>query len=471
MALASMPRRWPARVRRCAWSLAGLTGVGALIVLSDPDLARSVVRLLTTRNELSTTLRLDQAPQLLRGFRRAVFAGSGLGATLPSGFVRDPSTPWTFELTYLQLLFEVGVIGLAVVLAPAIACIWRAARSLRGCVLRDRPLGFATLGGLAGFLLAAAGNPYLLTSVGMFTLAVFVAMAEREMAGQRGTLRARRRSGQTPNARAAAFAVVVVATVARTVKLDVPASARPLLRQPLASEPARQRLWSFAVRGARVVATPLSVLAGRIVLGSPRDVGAAPAGASYQVGDWNGHAAAFELVAGRSSLAVRVISLGGHPRLLRQASGGVPALTRGWHRDLAVTTASTGAVVAVAVDRSAATNELRLSSFAVAPRDQPRTLEETAGLGPFTPARWVLRVGSVSSSGPDIALVGAPPGAPLQIHVLTASSGYAAFGEQRVIALRGGARRPLVFLIGHRAGSPVLYAVDPSRGTVEVVWL
>jgi hypothetical protein len=492
MALASMPRRWPARLRRAAWWLAALTGVGGLVVLSDPDVARGLVRLLTSGNELSTTLRLDQAPQLLHGFGRDVFAGSGLGATLPSGFVRDPSTPWTFELTYLQLLFEVGVVGLVLVLAPAVACMWRTARSLLGSALSDRPLGFATLGGLCGFLLAAAGNPYLLTSVGMYTLAVFVALSEREMADPKGALIERTGSALAPNARLASFGAVVLAVltltalefratrtaaplgsraqpVGWTVTLQVPARARGLLRQSLASEPADQRLWSFAIGRGRVTATPLAVVGGRIDVGPARDLGPATRRAVYQVGAWHGRPAAFELIGHRSSLKVRVVSLNGHARVLAEVSGGLPALTRGWHRDLALTTASSGTTVAVAVDRSPAKNRLRLSEFAVVPGGQPRTLKETGVLGPFTPARWGVHVGSVSTAGPDLDLIGAPAGAALQIHVLTSSSDYAAFGEQRTLGLP--ARGPFAFLIGHRAGSPVLYAVDRERGTVEEIGL
>jgi hypothetical protein len=166
-----------------------------------------------------------------------------------------------------------------------------------------------------------------------------------------------------------------------------------------------------------------------------------------------------------------VIALDEHPQLLGVLSGGVPVLTRGWRRDVAVSMGKGGALEAVAVDRSSSRNRLRLSGFAISPGERPRTFEQTAALGPFPPARWMALVSSVSSPGPDLDLIGAPAGGGLQIHVLTASSNYAAFGEQRVVAPRRVGGRPPVFLIGHRLGSPVLYAIDRLRGTVEEIGL
>jgi hypothetical protein len=484
MALAAMPRGWPSRVRRAAWSVAVLAGLGGLIALTDPNLVRGFVRALTARNELSTAARLDQAPQLLSGFRRDVFAGSGLGATLPSGFVRDPSTPWTFELTYLQLLFEVGAIGLAAVLAPALSCLWRSGRSLRGAVLAERPFGFAVLGGLAGFVLAAAGNPYLLTSVGMYVLAVFVAAAERESATP-PSARGSSRGGAAVVAVAAIGVLALTALEFRApraianetvrdapaVKLAVPHSAARLLREPLAADPAGRQLWSFMDRRGSIVATPLSLVGHRLVIGALRDLGAALPLARYQVADWNGTPAAFELIPRRASLAVRVVSLSGPLRVLARTGGSLPPLTAGWSRDLAVATAASGAAEAVSVDRSTASGRFRISWFALSRSGQPRTLEETAALGPFAPRRWSVQVGSVSTPGPDIGLIGTPPGSVLQIHVLTAASNYAAFGEQRPIGVPGVRGRSLKFLVGQRDGRPVLFVIDPARGAIDEVQL
>jgi hypothetical protein len=74
-------------------------------------------------------------------------------------------------------------------------------------------------------------------------------------------------------------------------------------------------------------------------------------------------------------------------------------------------------------------------------------------------------------SGPDIGLIGTPPGGELQIRVLSASSGYAASGQHGVIALPLMPRRPLEFLISQRDGTPLVYTVDPSAGVVEELGL
>jgi hypothetical protein len=177
------------------------------------------------------------------------------------------------------------------------------------------------------------------------------------------------------------------------------------------------------------------------------------------------------MTTGRASLTVRALSLSGRRQPLDRIRGVLPQLTRGWVRYVAVGTDANGTVDAVAIDRSPIRRRMRVSWFALTPGGRPRTFERTAALGPFTPGRWVVRLGSVLKRGPDLGLIGTPPGGELQIRVLSASNGYATSGEQGVIALPLMPRRPLEYLISERSGAPVVYTVDPSVGDVEELGL
>ena len=145
----------PLPLSRKARAVAGLLVCGfliAFVVNADPSASHRAVSLVTKQNELSTSYRLEQAPQLLRGFRRHVVLGSGMGATLPSGFRRSKSEPWSFELSYLQLLFQLGVIGVVLLfVAPALA-LYRGLRSLARADPGRRVAIAAAIGGIAGLL-------------------------------------------------------------------------------------------------------------------------------------------------------------------------------------------------------------------------------------------------------------------------------------------------------------------------------
>lgn len=170
----------PMLKRAGAWIVtAGLAIV--FVVSSDPTLARSTVLGLASTNEVSTSARLDQAPQLVSGFERSPLIGSGLGATLPSGYSRDSDAPWSFELTYLQLLFQLGVLGIVTLLAAPAICILACVRAIPRLEGRGLVLAKASAAGLIGLLLTCAGNPYLMTSVGMLALALLLSFGDQAL--------------------------------------------------------------------------------------------------------------------------------------------------------------------------------------------------------------------------------------------------------------------------------------------------
>jgi hypothetical protein len=509
--VAMLPTDRLAAIRRGARVLVIVACIGVLAASADPNLARSAVRLVTARHEYSTAERLAQAPQLLTGFKRHPVLGSGLGATLPSGFTRDPSMPWSFELTYLQLLFQVGVLGLVVVLAPALIGLSRAAFGLRNARFQERPLGFAMLAGLAALLITAAGNPYLLTSVGTYALAVFLATLDREMSGNEAP--ARPRAGRLPGGGRVA-GVIYAGTTACVVALAVLEFARPhqavpgsgpappgfttlapgvaaqtmsltpaakrLLSDPLAIDAGAggpQTIWAFSSSSGTVRAIPISLVGRRALLGRPLALGKPLRGArvTYAVSRWGASRtqAAFELVRRRSAIAIDAVTLSGPARVILTARTPAIAARAGSHRDLAIVRTGARRPDLIVVDRDR-TKVLRVHVYSGASRFRRQTLDASVSLASsFSPTSWSVSVGALQTRGADLVLTGSDsrkPGAQVEAHVLLGNSKYRAFGAQTKLGLPLSSLHSLRFLIGH-GNEPTLYSINVHDGTIEKLLL
>jgi O-antigen ligase len=127
--------------------------------------------------DASAGLREQQAPKLWDAFKHNPVFGDGLGAVVRPRFVRDPAAPWSYELTYLQLLFQMGILGLLAVLALPLAVVRRGLREAGTGALRAPPLGGAMA--ILGILVASATNPYLLASFGMLCVAIGLSLVGR----------------------------------------------------------------------------------------------------------------------------------------------------------------------------------------------------------------------------------------------------------------------------------------------------
>ncbi len=108
---------------------------------------------------VSANARQEQFYALLAAWQHHPLLGSGLGS-FTTASVRDSELPWTYELTYVALLFQTGLIG---VLFYGSMITWLFARGVM--IVRATPQAAAVLvpfmTGLAGFLIANATNPYL----------------------------------------------------------------------------------------------------------------------------------------------------------------------------------------------------------------------------------------------------------------------------------------------------------------------
>lgn len=112
---------------------------------------------LTKTGEASDTPRLLQSEALIEGWMESPFVGNGSGVN--ASVVRS-ETPGTYELSYLAMLFERGIIGTVIFfLMYLVLMVW----SIR-CLKKDAinlTDTFALIIALNLFMLANATNPYL----------------------------------------------------------------------------------------------------------------------------------------------------------------------------------------------------------------------------------------------------------------------------------------------------------------------
>ncbi|MEV7819634.1 hypothetical protein AB0P27_08890 [Microbacterium oxydans] len=97
-----------------------LGGIAASFVPVVQRMATGVLSIVTgvARSD-DERVRLEQIPELWRGFLSSPLWGNGIGATV-DGFARNEDRPWAFEMQYHLLLFQVGIIGVALILGAVV---------------------------------------------------------------------------------------------------------------------------------------------------------------------------------------------------------------------------------------------------------------------------------------------------------------------------------------------------------------
>ncbi|QMW66878.1 hypothetical protein H4N58_02670 [Mumia sp. ZJ1417] len=118
-------------------------------------------------------VRREQAARLLQAWGESPWWGQGFGARLPD-YLRSVERPWNFELQYHMLIFQVGLLGLVLLLAAAGLVVGAVVQGLR-----RRPDLFpvvvVTGSAMVGFLVANATNPYLQAPGHLWAIALFLA--------------------------------------------------------------------------------------------------------------------------------------------------------------------------------------------------------------------------------------------------------------------------------------------------------
>ena len=107
----------------------------------------------------SNYLRKLQFDALINGWENHKIIGAGLGAAVQES-VRDEDAPWSYELSYVALLFQTGIVG---VLVYSLSILWILVESIKLVRKNTNYVSFIIpqIAALICFLLVNATNPYL----------------------------------------------------------------------------------------------------------------------------------------------------------------------------------------------------------------------------------------------------------------------------------------------------------------------
>jgi hypothetical protein len=107
----------------------------------------------------SNLMRKEQYDALIDGWIKSPIWGLGLGNVAP-GSIRDPLAPWNYELSYIALLFQTGLMGLIIYTSSIFWIIIKAIQIARNSYYNAAIL-LPFICTLILFLIANATNPYL----------------------------------------------------------------------------------------------------------------------------------------------------------------------------------------------------------------------------------------------------------------------------------------------------------------------
>ena len=118
--------------------------------------------------------RRQQYFALERGWLEHPIFGAGLGEPA-YGSIRSQDMPWAYELSYLALLYQTGLAGLAMYASGILWIYWMGAKIIRrGGAWAQMMLPL--LVGMTSFLIANATNPYLAKFDGLWTIFLPIAV-------------------------------------------------------------------------------------------------------------------------------------------------------------------------------------------------------------------------------------------------------------------------------------------------------
>jgi O-antigen ligase len=152
-----------------------IIGLVSSLFIANEFWESAIYRISTIFNfstDQSNQIRGQQATELLNEFYNYPIIGKGFGASLNSGFYRIADIPYTFELSYFELLYKLGLLGF-IIFAISIISIFFVIRSQK----ENKPMKIALTASFLAFLLLSGTNPYIVSSLGMFLLSVIYALS------------------------------------------------------------------------------------------------------------------------------------------------------------------------------------------------------------------------------------------------------------------------------------------------------
>ena len=151
-------RQMKAGGRRFLLTCAAASVVGLSTLLLLPDAGADVGSLNRVKQAFSSEdQRTIQKPYLIDAFMQSPVFGSGFGGY--AGYVRNELTPWTYELTYYTLLFNVGIVGTAFLVTLFSSYFFFVIRLLKQ-FKEGSAIPFGLLVGFCSLLVGAYSNPY-----------------------------------------------------------------------------------------------------------------------------------------------------------------------------------------------------------------------------------------------------------------------------------------------------------------------
>lgn len=106
----------------------------------------------------SDGVRYEQAVALLNGFIESPLIGSGFGVGVPD-VVRSDVRPWTYELTYVLMLYNTGILGSTLYIV-CIAIIYRSFFKYLKNDSNDNAITYSLFIGLTCYIISNSTNPY-----------------------------------------------------------------------------------------------------------------------------------------------------------------------------------------------------------------------------------------------------------------------------------------------------------------------
>src|SRR5882724_11817213 len=139
-----------------AWVVASITALATLIIL--PEGALDVGSITRFQQAFSSEdARTIQKPYLIGGFLKSPLLGSGFGGRV--AYIRSDEQPWGYELTYYQMLFNLGTVGMTVLGTLFVVYIGAVVRLLRQ-FREGSVIPFGLLIAFFSLLAGAYSDPY-----------------------------------------------------------------------------------------------------------------------------------------------------------------------------------------------------------------------------------------------------------------------------------------------------------------------
>jgi O-antigen ligase len=122
-------------------------------------------------------VRREQFYALINGWLDNPFFGAGLGTFAP-GYIRNPEMPWAYELSYVALLYQVGLVGILIYAGGILWIFYMGVKIMK----QEEYLGSMMLPLLVGmtcYLIANITNPYLVRFDGIWVIFLPIALINR----------------------------------------------------------------------------------------------------------------------------------------------------------------------------------------------------------------------------------------------------------------------------------------------------